>query len=145
MRYIFILFMAGYSSCQTALMKTDAKNEILTVLMEQQRAWNDGQLEKYMNGYWLNDSLRFASDGNVSYGWKEALQRYRKGFPEKKAMGKLTFSKIEITILSTDNALVFGKWELERETDQPWGLYTLIFRKTQGGWKIVHDHSSSGK
>jgi ketosteroid isomerase-like protein len=96
-----------------------------------------------MFGYLKSDSLRFASGGNVSYGWQTTLERYAKGYPDKEAMGKLTFSKIDIKIISEDAALVFGKWELERESDSPWGLFTLLFKYTETGWRIVHDHTSS--
>lgn len=102
-----------------------------------------------MQGYWQSDSLRFASGGNINRGWKTTLERYQKSYPDKAAMGKLTFSNLETTVLSADAALVFGKWELTREQDKtdkdrPHGLFTLTFRKTPQGWKIVHDHTSSG-
>ena len=144
MKYLSILFLAGLISCQQVSQKTDTKKDILAVLMDQQLAWNEGNIEKYMFGYLQSDSLRFASGGNHSYGWHITLERYKAGYPDNQKMGKLTFSEIDIKLLSADYALVFGKWELERETDNPWGLFTLIFKRTLKGWRIVHDHTSSG-
>lgn len=119
--------------------------QIRNVLTLQEKAWNEGDITGYMAGYMQSDSLRFASGGNVSYGWKTTFERYKKGYPNKKTMGKLTFSDIDIKLISEDAALVFGKWELEREKDHPWGLFTLLFKNTNEGWKIIHDHTSSAK
>ncbi|MCF6169406.1 MAG: DUF4440 domain-containing protein [Bacteroidales bacterium] len=146
MKYIFIVLIAGFLSCQQQQAENEtAEQQISAVLLAQQKAWNEGNIEAYMQGYCQSDSLRFASGGTVSYGWQTTLGRYLKGYPDKAAMGKLTFSEIDITMLSETSALVFGKWELEREADRPWGLFTLLFQKTPKGWRIVHDHTSLGK
>ena len=145
MKYILIILLTGLFSCQCPSTDEAVKKEINQVLLAQQKAWNNGNIEGYMQGYHKSDSLRFASGGNVSYGWQTTLDRYAKGYPDKTTMGKLTFSKIDIKIISDNSALVFGKWELEREKDHPWGLFTLVFKLTDNGWKIVHDHTSSGK
>ena len=143
MKYLFIILIAGLYSCQCASTDEAAKKEIDQVMSEQQKAWNNGSIEGYMQGYHKSDSLRFASGGNVTYGWQTTLNRYSKGYPDKSTMGKLTFSEIDIEMISETAAIVFGKWELEREKDHPWGLFTLVFRLTDDGWKIVHDHTSS--
>ena len=141
---IYILFLLfTVISCNSE--KGDDKILIKKVLNEQAAAWNTGDIEGYMAGYLQSDSLRFASGGNVSYGWQTTLDRYQKGYPDKATMGKLIFSNIDIELISPGTALVFGKWELERENDHPWGLFTLIFKKTDEGWRIVHDHTSSAK
>lgn len=123
--------------------KTNDIEQIKSVLANQSDAWNKGDLEGFMSGYLQSDSLRFASGGKVTYGWETTLERYKKGYPDKAVMGKLTFSEIDIKIISDHSALVFGKWELERENDHPWGLFTLLFEKTNNGWMVVHDHTSS--
>ena len=123
----------------------DAKNAIKIVLDEQVRGWNEGNIEKYMAGYVRSDSLRFASGGNVSYGWQAAFDRYKKRYPDKAAMGALEFSDLDIRLICDEAALVFGKWKLRREKDEPWGLFTLLLRKTGDGWRIVHDHTSSAE
>lgn len=144
MKYIHLLFFAGLLSCQCAPSDETAKNEIKQVLTQQQKGWNEGDIPAYMQGYHKSDSLRFASGGNVSYGWQTTLDRYLKGYPDKATMGQLIFSEIDIKVLSETSALVFGKWELERENDHPYGLFTLVFKLTEDGWRIVHDHTSSG-
>ena len=145
MKNISIILIAVLLSCQNSVNTTSIKEDILNVLMSQQNAWNEGNIEKYMEGYLRSDSLRFASGGSVSYGWETTLNRYLKGYPDKDAIGQLTFSNINIKLISETSALVFGKWELDRKEDHPWGLFTLLFQKTNEGWRIVHDHTSSSK
>ncbi|RLD45893.1 MAG: DUF4440 domain-containing protein [Bacteroidetes bacterium] len=147
MKYLIPVLLIILFSCQSkpGFGPETAKKEIRAILTEQQKAWNRNDIETYMQGYYKSDSLRFASGGHVSYGWETTLNRYKKGYPDKAAMGTLTFSKIDIKMLSETSALVFGKWELERAGDHPWGLFTLIFRKAPCGWRIVHDHTSSDK
>lgn len=144
MKYIYIILIASLLSCQNTI-TTNVKDDIMEVLMTQQNAWNDGDIEGYMQGYFKSDSLRFASGGNVSYGWETTLERYAAGYPDKNSMGQLIFSEIDISIISENSALVFGKWELVRVLDHPWGLFTLLLKKTPEGWRIVHDHTSSAK
>lgn len=145
MKYLSILVLLLIVSCQPKTDHMQSKMEIARVVFDQQNAWNKGDIEGYMQGYMKSDSLRFASGGNVSYGWETTLARYQKGYPEKASMGELTFSDIDIQLVSDDSGIVFGKWELERESDHPWGLFTLVFNKTEDGWRIVHDHTSSAE
>lgn len=145
MKYFIAFTVLFIFSCQSNPDSKQAKMDIARVIFDQQNAWNKGDIEGYMQGYIKSDSLRFASGGNVSYGWKTTLDRYEKGYPDKETMGELTFSNIDIEFISKDAALVFGKWELERSNDHPWGLFTLLFKRTENGWRIVHDHTSSGK
>ncbi len=142
--YLLITLITGLVSCQQNSNKESVKQEIISILMEQQNSWNEGSIEEYMQGYAKSDSLRFASGGNVTHGWQTTFDRYLKGYPDKSIMGQLTFSEIDIKLISNTSALAFGKWELEREQDHPWGLFTLLFQKTSEGWRIVHDHTSSG-
>ncbi len=119
--------------------------EIRAVLDAQMQGWNRGDIEEYMQGYWQSDSLRFASGGTINFGWQKVLERYRQRYSNRELMGKLTFSEVDVKMLSPQAALVFGKWELERANDQPWGLYTLIMRRTNDGWRVVHDHTSAAE
>ena len=119
------------------------KTAIRTVLDQQVKDWNDGSIEKFMRGYAKSDSTRFASGGAIRLGWQTVFDRYKKTYGDKAAMGKLTFSDLDITVFSDDAALAFGHWKLEREKDEPSGLFTLVFRKTKEGWRIVHDHTSA--
>lgn len=139
---IFIIILLFSCQQTTITDKETIEKEIAAVLYDQVKYWNEGDIEKYMIGYHRSDSLRFASGGKVSYGWETTLERYKSGYPDRVAMGILTFSDIDITIISKDAALVFGKWELQKVDTNPWGLFTLVFRQTEDGWRIVHDHTS---
>ena len=119
-------------------------DEINTVLKSQAAAWNRGDIDAFMEFYWKNDALRFASGGTISRGWLTTLDRYHKSYPNRAAMGTLTFSDVEITEFAPDAAIAFGRWMLLREQDSPHGLFTLTFRLIDGKWVITQDHTSVG-
>ncbi|MBU2500562.1 DUF4440 domain-containing protein [bacterium] len=118
-------------------------DDILQVMRDAEAGWNVGDLEKYMDCYWRSEKVRFAGGDKVSYGWEAVLGNYRKGYPDRTAMGVLTFSEMDVMMLAPDAAVVFGRWRLERADDEPHGLFTLVFRSFDGKWRIVHDHTSS--
>ena len=120
-------------------------DDIRAVLAEQSAAWNRGDIEGFMQGYAQTDDLRFASGGNITYGWRATLERYKKSYPDRAAMGTLTFADVAITELAPDAALAFGRWKLTREKDTPSGLFTLTLKKTPAGWRVIQDHTSSAK
>ncbi len=117
---------------------------ILQVLNDQAAAWNRGDIEGYMKGYWNSLETLFLSGGNVTAGYQQVLQRYKKSYDTKEKMGKLSFEEVNVRMLSPSVAVVHGMWVLHRRVDQPWGRFTLIFERKQGDWKITHDHTSSG-
>ena len=121
----------------------DDKQQIAQVLQTQSDAWNAGNIAGFMEGYAKLPTLRFASGGTVTYGWQETLERYKTHYPDRAAMGTLTFSDLDTTLLSGDAALVFGRWRLKTDKGEPSGLFTLLFRKVEGRWCIVADHTSS--
>ena len=118
------------------------KEAVLKVLEVQRIAWNNGDLKEYMQGYWKSDSLVFIGKSGPRYGWQQTLDTYKKGYPDKKSMGFLTFDIMEIRVLGKENAFVVGAWHLKREADDPHGFFTLLLKKVKGQWKIVADHSS---
>jgi ketosteroid isomerase-like protein len=113
------------------------------VLQSQQEAWNRGEIDQFMKGYARTRSTIFVSEDKVTRGWQTVLDRYKKKYSDRAQMGALTFSDLEITPLASDAAVVLGRWKLKRVKDQPHGRFTLIFRKTPDGWRIVHDHTSA--
>lgn len=119
-----------------------AVGEVRAVLDAQVAAWNRGDVEAFMQGYWKSEKTEFVGSNGVIRGWQGVLDRYRRTYPDKSAMGRLTFSGLEITILSPEAALVLGQWQLEREHDRPGGVFTLVFRRFPDGWRIIHDHTS---
>lgn len=116
---------------------------IRAVLDAQRDAWNRGDIEGYMDGYARSSETVFVSGDNVTRGWQTVLDRYRKAYDSREKMGLLTFSDLEITAVGNAAAVVLGRWQLQRASDEPHGRFTLIFRKTKQGWKIIHDHTSS--
>ena len=116
---------------------------IRTVLHAQQDAWNEGDIDGFMNGYAHSESTTFVAEDSVRRGWETVRDGYKKKYSDRAKMGVLTFSDLEITPLGTDAAVVLGRWHLKRSQDQPHGRFTLIFRKTTEGWRIVHDHTSA--
>ncbi len=121
-----------------------AQTAIRAVLAAQVEAWNRGDLEAFMTGYWRDDSLTFYSGGDVSHGWQPTLERYRRRYQgEGKEMGTLVFELHDVQVLATDVAVVKGGWALTLKDGAPRGLFTLILRDVpHAGWRIVHDHSS---
>lgn len=115
---------------------------ILKVLEDQRQAWNRGDLVEYMQGYSKSDSLLFVGKSGPKYGWETTLANYKKGYPDKKAMGLLSFDIKEVRMISADHAFVLGAWHLKRENDDPKGYFTLIMKKIRGEWKVIADHSS---
>lgn len=132
-------------SPKSAANPRDAKiiSAVRTVLDAQRDAWNLGDIAGYMDGYARSADITFISGDNITRGWQTVHDRYKKNYDSREKMGTLTFSDIETTILSADTAMVLGRWHLQRSNDQPHGRFTLIFRRTIQGWRIVHDHTSS--
>lgn len=116
--------------------------EIESVMAAQAAAWNRGDIDGFMAGYWRSEKLTFVSGTDVTRGWQPTLDRYKRSYDSRAKMGTLTFSDLEITVLSKDAAVVLGSWSLAREKDDPHGKFTLIFRKFKEGWRIVMDHTS---
>lgn len=138
----FLLLSTG---CKTndSLSKTDVDaihSELRSIMAEQQDSWNHGDIEGFMAYYWKNDSLKFITSRNVRVGWNNVLEGYKKGFPKRDDMGKLTFRIAHINVVKPDIATVSGKWEVSRTSDVLSGGFTLLFRKFDDGtWKIVQD------
>jgi ketosteroid isomerase-like protein len=142
--FLSLIFLSSsiLISAQTANNNARAIAEITTVLTDQAKAWNNGDIEAFMRGYWNSDKLVFVSGDNVTRGWQPTLDRYKKSYDTRAKMGTLTFSNLEFTILSKDSAVVLGSWSLAREKDTPHGKFTLTFRKFPQGWRIILDHTS---
>ena len=138
-----IFFAQAASSAQSNKRDPTSEAAIRAVLDAQRDAWNRGDIEGYMDGYDRSPDTVFVSGDRINRGWQMVLDRYKKSYDSREKMGVLTFSDVEITMLSKDAAGVLGRWRLKRANDEPHGTFTLLFRKTKAGWKIVHDHTSS--
>ncbi|CAN5715028.1 nuclear transport factor 2 family protein [soil metagenome] len=137
---LLFLCVAVSISAQTKDEKT--KSAIKKVMDEQTAAWNRGDIEGFMQGYWNSPEMMFVSGDRVTKGWQPTLERYKKSYDTREKMGVLSFSELEITLTGKDSAVVFGRFTLERKDDKPTGLFTLNFRKFKIGWKIILDHTS---
>ena len=138
---IVLLCTAIASLAQSDSQRAKIAADIRAVMNKQAADWNRGDIPAFMEGYWKSEQLTFVSS-RVTKGWQSTLDNYKKSYPDKAAMGTLTFSDLEITAVSKDAAVVLGSWSLKREKDNPGGKFTLIFRKFKEGWRIVHDHTS---
>ena len=143
MRLFLVWSVACLGLIGSAFAQDEAKPQIEKILADQAAAWNRGDIDGFMEGYAKLPSLRFASEGTVTYGWQQTLDRYRQHYASRAAMGTLTFSDLDTNVLSPEAALVFGHWKLTTDHGTPNGLFTLLFRKTDAGWRIVADHTSA--
>lgn len=135
----FVLAIAGTTATAD---EAETVASIKKIMIAQQNAWNAGDVDEFMIGYWKSDELTFSSGGKTVRGWQATLDRYRKRYPDKSAMGTLTFSDLEVTLLGKDAAFVLGRWQLKR-TEPIGGNFSLVWRQIDGNWRIVHDHSSA--
>jgi ketosteroid isomerase-like protein len=141
-----ILLLAACASSRVSPSARAADEAAILALLEAQDvAWNEGDIEGFMAGYLRSPDLRFASGGNITRGWDETLARYKARYGTGAEMGTLTTSDHEIEILSADAAIAHGKWQLDWQGKQPWGLYTLVLRKTDGAWRIVSDTTTAAE
>jgi ketosteroid isomerase-like protein len=113
------------------------------LLDDQTAAWNRGDINTFMTGYWNSADVEFVSGSGVTRGYAGVLARYQKNYPTQEKMGKLTFSDLEIHVESPTSAYAVGQFHLELPPDNPTGWFTLNFRKFKDGWKIVVDHTSA--
>lgn len=120
----------------------DTETAIKTVLERQIGCWNAGDLDGFMEDYWESPELTFSSGGMVRRGIEATRDRYKKSYPDRKTMGRTTFSDLEVTPLGDEAAMVLGKWRLDRDEEPIGGVFTLVFRKIDGRWVIIHDHTS---
>ncbi len=140
MRAILIVFL--FLAVQPVFAQSKDETAIRNVLARQTEAWNRGDLEGFMEGYWKSDSLVFIGQSGVNRGWQKTLDNYKKGYPDKTAMGQLQFDIIEVRRISPDHFYVIGKWMLKRTIGDLSGHYDLLWKKIRGKWVIVADHSS---
>jgi ketosteroid isomerase-like protein len=119
-----------------------ASADIRAVMVAQEAAWNRGDIDGFMKGYARSRTTVFVSGDTITRGWQTVRDRYKKKYATARQMGRLMFSDLEITPVGRDAAVVLGRWELKRKSDRPHGRFTLLFRRTPNGWRIVHDHTS---
>jgi hypothetical protein len=142
MKKIFILILIACSLPVLLPAQDKDKQKILSILQRQTEDWNRGNIDAFMVGYWNNDSLMFIGKSGVTYGYNKTLQNYKKNYSDTAQMGKLSFNLLQVKKLSNEYYYVVGKWFLKRSVGDIGGHYNLLFRKINGRWVIVADHSS---
>jgi uncharacterized protein (TIGR02246 family) len=136
------IYLTGQAKKDATDRATD-RDAIRAVLLAQQEAWNHGDVEAFLNGYWHSPDLTFSGTSGISRGWDGVLARYKKNYPDRTAMGQLDFSDLEFHFLGPDAALVLGHWHLKREKDDLGGVFSLVWQRFPEGWRIIHDHTSA--
>jgi uncharacterized protein (TIGR02246 family) len=144
-RFVPALMLLAALTSVSAAEARGAEAEIRAVMKGQVAAWNRGDIEGFMDGYARSDATEFVSGDRVTRGWQTVRDRYKKKYDSREKMGRLTFSAIKISPLSSETALVLGRWKLTQKTSKPQGFFTLVFRRTPAGWRIVHDHTSTAE
>lgn len=132
---LFLISVSGFAQSKDEI-------NIREILEEQTKAWNQGDIEKFMQGYWKNDSLMFIGKTGINWGWQKTSENYKRNYPDTMAMGKLSFDIILVKKLSSEYYYVVGKWMLARSIGNLSGYYNLLFKKINGQWFIIADHSS---
>ena len=142
---VILLLMMTAACTATSKTAPDAIADVRAVWTAQIEAWNRGDLDAFMAGYWKSSDLVFFSNGSETRGWQETLDRYRARYQgEGKQMGTLDFPQLDLVMLGTDAALTRGRWRLKMPDGKELsGMTSVIFRKLPEGWRIVHDHSSA--
>jgi beta-aspartyl-peptidase (threonine type) len=148
----FCLILAGLAGAGVAVRARQSREKqplredraaIELLLAAQVKAWNGGNVDEFLKGYWRSEELTFSGSGGISRGWDGVRRRYLETYPDRKAMGTLAFSELEMRALGRDDVLVLGRWQLQRETGDLGGVFTLIVERKPEAWRIVHDHTSS--
>lgn len=139
--FTFLIAVCAVSCRQGSVSKEEDQLVIQSLLQRQVKAWNEGNIDQFMEGYWKSDSLLFISS-EISSGWNATLARYKKSYPDKEAMGSLRFEILRFNRVADDACLITGKFFLARKHDNPHGIFTLLVRKKEGEWVVVYDHTS---
>ena len=142
MKALLILLMGVVLfGCSTNDFEMD-KIMVQKVMGDQEESWNKGDIQGFMKGYWNSDSLRFLGKRGLTKGWQKTLDNYIKGYPDMQAMGILKFDQLSFEPLNEKQMFVVGKWTLKRENDTLSGYYSLLWKKFDGDWKIIFDHTN---
>ena len=138
-KILLLLFLSAYLPiCAQESFEQAAR----LILQQQEKDWNKGNIDGFMQSYWNSDSLLFVGKNGPVYGYAATLANYHKNYPDTMAMGKLHFNLLSLRSVGTDHGFVLGQFVLTRRNDRPTGYFTLWFRKINGTWKIISDHTS---
>ncbi len=137
-----MLFALLLSAGSIFAQEENVKEIIAKIMLEQETAWNKGDIDGFMSAYWKSDSLKFIGKNGITYGWQNTLDNYKKSYPDKATMGILDFTILSVDQFSAGAAMVLGKWHLKRDKGDVSGYFTLVWRRTETRWVITIDHTS---
>ena len=142
-RAFVIIALFGCSGClDPAARPTAIEGQIRELLGDQAAEWNRGDIDAFMEYYWKNDGLTFSTGGRTLHGWQETIERYKRRYPTPEAMGELDFSELTIEPLGDNAVMVLGRWRVRAKQRLLSGNFTLVLRRIDGRWLIIHDHTS---
>jgi hypothetical protein len=141
MKFRFIIFVLIFFGCGSKFDRASEEQAIRSLLKAQEEAWNQGNIDEFMEGYWKSDSLMFVGSA-ITQGWNATIERYKKSYPTQEIMGKLDFTFYDFKFIDSNSCLVTGKYHLKRTSDEPTGMFTLLLKKIDSKWVIVYDHTS---
>lgn len=142
MRYFILSLLLCLFINSSAQITESDEYKIRTILFEQTQAWNKHDLESFMKGYWKHDSLVFIGSRGLTYGYQTVLDNYKKSYSSPEKMGQLKFTLKQLSPLGKDYYLVIGQWDIVRPEGNLSGHFSLTWKKIEGEWKIIADHSS---
>lgn len=139
------LLLAASGGCALVPRSALADEAAIRAVLERQlAAWNAGDIDGFLGAYLQSGRTRFATGDSSGRGWDAARVRYRARFPDGSGMGRLAFGEVEIESLGRDYAIASGRWRLDGAAQVEHGVFTFVLVRTVDGWKIAHDHTSSG-
>ncbi len=138
---LFTMSLIFLFSCKPYTDEVQDKKEIKSILMKQQQAWSNNDIDGFMDGYWKSDSLKFYSGAKLNKGWQKTLDNYKVRYPTKAHSGKLEFTIADITQINPNAYWVMGEYHLFRDMGNANGTFLIIFKRINGEWKIVADSS----
>jgi uncharacterized protein (TIGR02246 family) len=143
MRRLSIICFLLLATIGAVAFSQEREKAIEKILVDQVAAWNAGDIDGFMKGYWNSDSTVFLSGGNLTRGYSDVLARYKKSYDTREKMGRLEFTQLQVRMVAPTLGVVTGVWRLQRAKDRLWGRFTLLVEKKPEGWRIIHDHTSS--
>ena len=107
-------------------------------------AWNRGDIDGFAEGF-KNSTDTLFINSQIQRGYSSMVASYHRDYPTRDAMGQLTFSELEVHPIDEKVATCIGRYRLERgkkNGGNAEGIFSMIFEKTEQGWKIVVDHTT---
>lgn len=150
MKYLIITFFLVLSSCVSSEKQTLSAAQIekdtadiKAVLHQQAKDWSDASIDAFMEGYDKSSDLLFVGKSGITKGWQQTKDRYKAGYPTKDHTGKLTFDVLEVQPINAEAYLLVGEFHLTRNVGKADGIFTLVFKKIDGLWKVISDHTTA--